>query len=96
MSTNKTTLPRQIGTVKWFNPNVRNYGFITVDGSDIFVHGDKVRAEDRPLKEGDQVDFGVVRGDDSRLKAVDVKVIARAEPDEAAEFQRAVALMDEM
>ena len=53
---------RETGTVKWFN-TTKGYGFIARDnGSDIFVHSNSIRNQGEILREGDQVEFSVVKG----------------------------------
>ncbi len=51
------------GTVKWFN-DAKGYGFISQDsGDDVFVHHTAITMEGfRTLKEGEKVEFDVVRG----------------------------------
>ena len=52
------------GTVKWFN-DAKGYGFISQEsGEDVFVHYSTVRMEGfKTLREGDQVQFEMERGD---------------------------------
>ena len=52
------------GTVKWFN-DAKGFGFITQEsGEDVFVHYRTVRMEGfKTLREGDQVQFEMERGD---------------------------------
>ncbi len=52
------------GTVKWFN-DAKGFGFITQEsGEDVFVHYSTVRMEGfKTLREGDQVQFEMERGD---------------------------------
>ncbi len=51
------------GTVKWFN-DAKGYGFISQDGGeDVFVHHTAIHMDGfRTLKEGEKVDFDVVKG----------------------------------
>jgi cold shock protein len=51
------------GTVKWFN-DAKGYGFISQDGGeDVFVHHTAIHMEGfRSLKEGQRVEFEVVKG----------------------------------
>jgi CspA family cold shock protein len=52
------------GTVKWFN-DAKGYGFLTPDGSatDVFVHFSAIEATGfKSLKDGDRVEFEVVKG----------------------------------
>jgi cold shock protein len=52
-----------IGTVKWFN-DAKGFGFISQEGGeDVFVHHTAIEMDGfRTLKEGEQVEFEVVRG----------------------------------
>jgi CspA family cold shock protein len=53
---------RETGTVKWFNPT-KGYGFIERStGADIFVHINGIRKQGEILREGDMVEFTVVKG----------------------------------
>lgn len=55
-------LPRETGTVKWFN-NAKGYGFIQrSSGEDVFVHLSQSQINATPLNEGDKVEFEVQRG----------------------------------
>lgn len=51
------------GTVKWFN-DAKGYGFISRQtGEDVFVHYSAIQSEGfRSLKEGQAVQFSVVKG----------------------------------
>ncbi|MBI5124572.1 MAG: cold shock domain-containing protein [Candidatus Omnitrophica bacterium] len=51
------------GTVKWFNDK-KGYGFIVSDtGKDVFVHHSVIEGEGyKSLKEGDKVQFEIVKG----------------------------------
>ncbi len=52
-----------VGTVKWFN-DAKGFGFISQEsGDDVFVHHTAITMDGfRTLKEGEQVEFNVVRG----------------------------------
>ena len=50
-----------VGTVKWFNAN-KGYGFIKPEsGRDVFVHASAIEG-DRPLEEGQAVEFDITQG----------------------------------
>ncbi|MDD5495558.1 MAG: cold shock domain-containing protein [Candidatus Omnitrophica bacterium] len=51
------------GTVKWFNDK-KGYGFIIADtGKDVFVHHSAIEGEGyKTLKEGEKVEFEIVKG----------------------------------
>ncbi|HTP30196.1 MAG TPA: cold-shock protein [Anaeromyxobacteraceae bacterium] len=51
------------GTVKWFN-DAKGFGFISQEGGDdVFVHHTAINMEGfRTLKEGEKVEFEVVKG----------------------------------
>ncbi len=55
---------REKGTVKWFN-DAKGFGFIRREaGEDVFVHFRAIRGQGhRSLKDGQQVEFSVVKGD---------------------------------
>lgn len=60
----RTTMERINGKVKWFN-DAKGFGFITPDkgGKDIFVHYSAIQGDGyKSLAEGDAVTFGVVQG----------------------------------
>ncbi|MDQ1328055.1 MAG: cold shock protein [Candidatus Poribacteria bacterium] len=65
---------RETGTVKFFNSN-KGYGFIQrSNGTDIFVHLNAIRNRNEALREGDQVEFSVIKGKKG-LEAEDVIVL---------------------
>ena len=51
------------GTVKWFN-DAKGFGFISrANGDDVFVHHSAIKSDGfRTLKEGQEVQFDVVKG----------------------------------
>jgi len=63
---------RETGTVKWFDA-AKGFGFIAREaGDDVFVHFRAIRGTGyRTLEDGQQVEFGVVKGDKG-LQADDV------------------------
>ena len=52
------------GTVKWFSSS-KGYGFISREhGKDVFVHFSAIQQEGyKQLKEGDRVEFEVIKGE---------------------------------
>ncbi len=66
----------QTGTVKWFNA-AKGYGFIAPDagGPDAFVHVSAVeRAGLGELREGDRVQYNLVRGNNGKSSAEDLQM----------------------
>jgi CspA family cold shock protein len=50
------------GTVKFFN-NSKGWGFIEMDGKDIFVHYTSIKTEGyKSLDKGEEVEFEIVEG----------------------------------
>ena len=73
----KRLLVLNTGTVKWFNP-VKGYGFIEPEqgGSDAFVHISAVeRAGLDALQEGQKVEYELVRGQNGKSAAENLKVV---------------------
>jgi CspA family cold shock protein len=65
----------QTGTVKWFN-SAKGYGFIQPDngGADAFVHISAVeKAGLDGLNEGQRVQFDIVRGQNGKSSAENLK-----------------------
>jgi CspA family cold shock protein len=57
-------MPRENGTVKWFNPE-KGFGFITRESGegDVFVHHSAIQGGGfRTLVDGERVEFDVVQG----------------------------------
>ncbi|MDP1573621.1 MAG: cold shock domain-containing protein [Coxiellaceae bacterium] len=69
-------MAKETGIVKWFNDQ-KGFGFITRDGGgdDVFVHYRAINSTGRrTLREGDRVEFAVVKGDKG-FQAEDVTLI---------------------
>jgi len=57
-------MPREQGTVKWFNPE-KGFGFITRESGekDVFVHHSAIQGSGfKTLVDGERVEFDVVQG----------------------------------
>lgn len=66
------------GTVKWFNPT-KGFGFIEPEsgGNDVFVHISAVeRAGISTLNEGDRIEYELVRGQNGKSSAEDLKLVS--------------------
>jgi len=66
------------GTVKWFNPT-KGFGFIEPEsgGNDVFVHISAVeRAGISTLNEGDRVEYELVKGQNGKSSAEDLKLVS--------------------
>jgi CspA family cold shock protein len=65
------------GTVKWFNA-AKGYGFIAPEGggADAFVHISAVeRAGHDSLREGQRVQYEIVRGNNGKSSAENLKIV---------------------
>ncbi len=65
------------GTVKWFNP-AKGFGFIQPDdgSKDVFVHISAVEKAGLPaLKEGQKVQYELVKGKDGKASADNLKSV---------------------
>ena len=71
-------MERLKGTVAWFN-NGKGFGFITREGGpDVFCHFSSIESDGyKSLKEGDQVEFGIVQGEKGRLQTERVVRVAQ-------------------
>jgi CspA family cold shock protein len=78
-------MAQYVGTVRWFN-NAKGYGFLGRDeGADVFVHYSSVQMEGyKTLKEGDQVEFDVIQGQQGP-QADNVRILNR--PADGASLQ---------
>lgn len=70
----RTVMPR--GPVKWFDSK-KGFGFlVSPEGEDVFVHFSSIEGDGfRSLKDGETVDYEIVRGDKG-LSAAHVKRMA--------------------
>ncbi len=68
-------MAKETGVVKWFNDK-KGFGFIAREnGDDVFVHHRAINATGRrTLREGDKVEFTVVKGEKG-FQAEDVTVV---------------------
>ena len=68
-------MAKETGVVKWFNDK-KGFGFIAREnGDDVFVHHRAINATGRrSLREGDKVEFTVVKGEKG-FQAEDVTVV---------------------
>lgn len=68
-------MAKETGVVKWFNDK-KGFGFIAREnGDDVFVHHRAINATGRrTLREGDKVEFSVVKGEKG-FQAEDVTVV---------------------
>lgn len=71
-------MERLKGTVAWFN-NGKGFGFITREGGpDVFCHFSSIDSDGyKSLKEGDQVEFGIVQGEKGRPQTERVVRVAQ-------------------
>ncbi|HEY4356487.1 MAG TPA: cold shock domain-containing protein [Acidobacteriaceae bacterium] len=74
-------MAQYVGTVRWFN-NAKGYGFLGRDeGADVFVHYSSVQMDGyKSLKEGDQVEFDVIQGQQGP-QADNVRILNRPADD---------------
>ena len=66
------------GIVKWFNPT-KGFGFIEPEsgGNDVFVHISAVeRAGISTLNEGDRIEYELVKGNNGKSSAEDLKLVS--------------------
>ena len=64
------------GTVKWFNAG-KGFGFIAPDdgSKDVFVHISAVERAGMTLRDGQQVQYDVVKGKDGKSSADNLKAV---------------------
>jgi CspA family cold shock protein len=64
--------------VKWFNPT-KGFGFVEPEGggNDVFVHISAVeRAGISTLNEGDRIEYELVKGQNGKSSAEDLKLVS--------------------
>ena len=64
--------------MKWFNPT-KGFGFIEPEsgGNDVFVHISAVeRAGISTLNEGDRIEYELVKGNNGKSSAEDLKLVS--------------------
>jgi len=72
----------ETGTCTYFNED-RFFGFILLaDGRKVFAHGSQV-GQGGPMRRGDVVELRVLDDTNGRWRATDVRVITRADEEQA-------------
>jgi cold shock protein len=73
----KERMVQHVGKVVWFN-NAKGYGFLKYEGGvDVFCHYSAIQKDGyKVLREGDDVEFDIVKDETGREQAANVSKVA--------------------